>query len=109
MKKHKQLTFEEWVKIENRKRFFFSILYAPYNFYRYTKPYPVEYEEIPDYGDVFSFEEFQDCCFEYSFIDSDGCGYYATKDKMTNILANPSDIMIGYIREEFSHVVWFNK
>jgi hypothetical protein len=68
-----------------------------------------EYENIPDYGDHMSFSSFKEACIDGMFIDYDGCGNYATKDKMTNIGISPSDIKEGVYRKEFTHVIWFNK
>jgi len=68
-----------------------------------------KYEKIPDYGDVMALEDFVECCEDGGFIDYDGHGYYATEDKMTDILINPSDITEGDYRKEFPQIVWFNK
>ena len=68
-----------------------------------------EYEPIPDYGDHMTFNEFVGMCKSGGFIDDDGEGCYATKDKMTNISVYPSDIRSGNYRTDFTHVVWFNK
>ena len=66
-------------------------------------------KDIPDYGDFMTLEEFAECCMYKGFIDSDGFGYYATKDKMTDITINPSDITTGEYKKDFPNVVWFNK
>lgn len=67
------------------------------------------YEDIPNYGDHMTMKEFISACKNNFFSDSDGSGYYATKDKMTDIHVYPSDITSGNYRKDFSHVVWFNK
>lgn len=43
------------------------------------------------------------------FVDSDGCGYYATKDQVSDIEINPSDICAGVYRKDFDYVCWYNK
>ncbi len=70
----------------------------------------VEYDElIPDYEDIMTLEEFELAVACHALIDYDGCGYYSTGNRMTNILAKPSDIAAGIVCREFSHVIWFNK
>lgn len=66
-------------------------------------------EDIPDYGDHMTIEDFIECAKSGGFIDYDGSGNYATKDKMTDIEIYPSDITAGVYRKDFTHVVWFNK
>jgi hypothetical protein len=43
------------------------------------------------------------------FIDSDGFGHYATKDKESDISAVPSEICAGFVRNDFKYVIWYNK
>jgi len=68
-----------------------------------------ELEDIPSYGDHMRFEDFKECCDSGGFIDYDGSGNYATKDKMSSIGIWASDITEGVHRTDFTHVVWFNK
>ena len=76
--------------------------------YRKIKSY--ELEDIPNYGHHMTLTEFiDDCKIGPMFTDDDGTGYYATKDKMSNIYIEPSDITSGIYRNDFTHVVWFNK
>ena len=42
-------------------------------------------------------------------MDSDGFGYYATDKEVSNIEASPSAFVKGIIREDFTHVCWYNK
>ena len=72
---------------------------------------PIKYEDIPEYGDLMTLEHFKDCCDAGGFIDYDGSGNYALKDKMSNKSVSPSDIKKGRYRdkEEFTHIVWFNR
>lgn len=66
-------------------------------------------EDLPSYGHHMSLEEFIECCLDEGFIDNDGSGVYATKDKASDIEICPSDIIAGVYRKDFTHVVWFNK
>lgn len=68
-----------------------------------------QFEEIPNYGDVFSMEDFVTNCLSGGFIDYDGSGNYARDGKMSNISVSPSDITSGRYRKDFDSVVWFNK
>ena len=43
------------------------------------------------------------------FSDYDGSGYYATETEISNIDCVPSEICNGYIRGDFTHVMWYNK
>jgi hypothetical protein len=66
-------------------------------------------EPLPDYGDHMTLQEFIDACKSGCFIDYDGHGYYATATEMSDVLAQPSAIVHGQIRTDFTHVMWFNK
>lgn len=68
-----------------------------------------EFEEIPNYGDVMTLDEFIDCCNSGGFIDYDGSGNYVTEDHMTNISIFASDVENDSIRKDFYKIVWFNK
>ena len=60
------------------------------------------------FGLLMPIEEFKEMagCF---FSDYDGSGYYATDKQISNIPCVPSEICEGYIRSDFSHVMWYNK
>lgn len=64
---------------------------------------------ISEFGDHMSFKKFKNCCEGGGFIDYDGSGNYATKDKESNITIMPSDFKNGNVRDDFTHVVWYNK
>ncbi len=77
---------------------------------------------LPDYGDLFTFEEFVKHCDDGGFIDYDGTGRFATAEGETSIRVRPSDITIkpsdlfesgepGRFRFQatFSHVMWYNR
>ena len=67
------------------------------------------YGDLPDYGKHMIMDKFVKGCEYHTFTDDDGSGYYATKDKITNIEIYPSDVVSGNYREDFDYVVWFNK
>lgn len=82
----------------------------PYKFIKQIESKrPIEFEELPDYGDHFTINEFIDYIKNGVFTDYDGTGYYAKEDKMTRIEATPSLILNGNIDGRWSHVIWFNK
>lgn len=61
-------------------------------------------------GDLMTLSEFVNSCkIGPLFCDSDGFGYYATKDQESNIEIYPSDIISGKYRKDFTHVMWYNK
>lgn len=68
-----------------------------------------EFEEIPEYGDVMSLEDFIDNVKAGGFIDYDGNGNYARDGKMSDIVIHPSDVRHGSIRDDFDTIVWFNR
>jgi len=76
----------------------------------------------PDFGDLFTFEQFVKDCDGGCLIDYDGTGRFATADGETDINVKPSDVTIkpselyesgvsGRFRFQttFSHVMWYNK
>jgi hypothetical protein len=67
--------------------------------------------DLPDYGDHMTLEDFNDCVKCGGFIDYDGTGYYATKDKMNRaFVASPGAIMSGKKPPKWAtHVMWFNR
>lgn len=69
-----------------------------------------DWEEIPDYGDVMTVEEFGEHVRGGMFIDYDGWGNYIKDGKMSRKhLAHPSDFLQDGAPEGFTHVCWFNK
>lgn len=71
----------------------------------YTFPYD---EEIPDYGTVFTVEEFTAAVDDGGFINYDGQGYPCKDGKMMGRYRMlPSQI--GRMPEDATHFVWFNK
>jgi hypothetical protein len=66
-------------------------------------------EPHPDYGDLFTMEEWKGCVMSGLFIDYDGFGNYATETEMSDIVVKPSDLAKGEVDESWSHVMWFNR
>jgi len=71
---------------------------------------PEYFEPIVKYNDdVYTLKEFIEMCKSGGFVDSDGFGVYAFEDKKSDIKIYPSDIRGGKIRNDFTHIVWYNK
>jgi len=64
-------------------------------------------------GDIFTIEEFRECCKSKLFIDSDGVGYYGTIEEgiflETKEKAIPSHILDGVVKSNKTHIIWYNK
>ena len=58
-------------------------------------------------GDTFTLSEFKSMALSKQLVDDDG--YYATESAKSDVKVLPSDVLEGLIREDFSHVIWFNK
>ena len=58
---------------------------------------------------LMTINEFKSNCRYGAFMDTDGSGYYATDKEVSNIEASPSAFVKGIIREDFTHVCWYNK
>ena len=58
---------------------------------------------------LMTINEFKSNCRYGTFMDSDGVGYYATDKEVSNIEASPSAFVKGIIREDFTHICWYNK
>lgn len=70
---------------------------------------PITFEQIPDYGDKMTIQDFKEAVILGALVDSDGCGRYASENEMTDLVVQPSDYFKNTIDERFSHVIWFNK
>lgn len=57
---------------------------------------------------LMTINEFKSYCKCGGIMDSDGFGYYATDKEVSNIEASPSTFAKGIIREDFTHVCWYN-
>lgn len=60
-------------------------------------------------GDLYTIEEFKNAVRHKLFVDSDGVGYYATETSKSDVEVYPSDFKENLIREDFSHIIWFNR
>jgi hypothetical protein len=65
--------------------------------------------KLDDYGDLMTMEHFKGNVECGGFIDYDGYGYYSDGKKKSNITVYPSDIVSGQYRDDFTHVVWYNR
>ena len=61
------------------------------------------------YGDQFTLEEFKNEVENGLFIDDDGYGYYATETTKSDIYVYPSDFTENIYRDDFTHIIWFNR
>lgn len=66
-------------------------------------------ENIPDYGDLMTLQEFIKSCHSGLFTDYDGFGNYSDGKMMSEKEVSPSDITFGIIDRKWSHIVWFNR
>lgn len=60
-------------------------------------------------GNVYTIEQFIKMSESGSFMDYDGHGYYATHNAKSDILIYPSDILEHIYRDDFTHIIWFNR
>ena len=60
-------------------------------------------------GDTYTIDDFKDMVRGKVFVDDDGFGFYATESAKSDVMILPSDVMENLIREDFSHVIWFNR
>lgn len=82
-----------------------------------------EFDAIPDYGDVYTYEKFIDMVEEYSIIDYDGTGRLVLNDKVVKHTATwlhhrsvffadrffvPFDILYSIFGDDIKFI-WFNK
>ena len=60
---------------------------------------------------LMTLSKFKDLCDKkcYCITDSDGYGYYVKDDKVYELYASPRMIRNGFVRNEFTHVCWYNK
>ena len=101
----KHLPFDEYEKVAK------DILEKLYFIDKYMK---LRSNPVVEYGktwkgETMTIEEFKERCRSGYFIDDDGHGYYATAEGKSNIQISPSDVMEDLCRDDFTHVIWFNK
>lgn len=96
------LEFREKVKPVKEKLYFISK-------YKRLKQTPtIEYGKEWK-GDLFTLEEFKNEVEGGLFIDDDGYGYYATETTKSDIYVYPSDFTENIYRDDFTHIIWFNR
>ena len=86
----------------------------------------IKLEELPDYGDIMTIKDWIHIVDSGGFIDYDGHGNLAMKDKMSELQVKPSFVKNGKITKvivgfdwltqleyeeewNFTHIVWFNR
>jgi predicted ribosome quality control (RQC) complex YloA/Tae2 family protein len=97
-------SFEEMDNIAKEDRKKLRLIYAEISLLKQPK-----YQEIPNYGDHMTMENFIKNVNSGGFIDYDGSGNYATATQMTDITIQPSYVKSGKMRKDFTHIVWFNR
>lgn len=65
-------------------------------------------EEIPDYGDIMTIEEWNDCVEQGFFTNDDGSGYFCKDGKMDRTIEVFSP-QAAKMEIDATHVCWFNK
>ena len=64
---------------------------------------------LPDYGNHMLLKDWLECVKSGAFIDYDGHGNLATKDKISGIGISPSDAENYKFPKWATHIMWFNK
>lgn len=62
-----------------------------------------------DEGLHITLKDFVSQCKQYSFVDSDGHGVYASPCRRFKKSIKPSECVAGTFDKRFTHVLWFNK
>lgn len=60
-------------------------------------------------GELFTIEHFKECCEVGVIFENDGEGYYVKESQEYDIPARPLFFSQGFIRPDFTHVIWYNK
>ena len=77
--------------------------------YKRLKQVPtVEYGKTWN-GDLMTMEKFKSLCTAGGFIDEDGFGRYGTETALSDIMIIPSDVTENLVRNDFTHIIWFNR
>ncbi len=67
------------------------------------------FEDLPDFGDHMTLEEFKSVAERGMFTDYDGFGELATSTQCSDVVIKPSDVGSMPIPEWATHVMWFNR
>lgn len=94
--------FQKRAQIEKEGLYFISK-------YKRLKQDPVVDFSTKHEGDVFTMDEFKSMAKSHMLMDSDGSGFYGTESGMSDVEIIPSDVLEGIIRDDFTHVIWFNR
>ena len=62
-------------------------------------------DEIPNYADLLTIDEFMEMVEDGSIIEDDGGGYFSNGDRMNRSL----DAFESDVPDDATHVAWFNK
>lgn len=60
-------------------------------------------------GDLYTLDEFEKMSRSKMLVDEDGIGFYATETSKSDVEILPSDVLEGLLRDDFTHIIWFNK
>ena len=60
-------------------------------------------------GETMTLEKFKNEARAKLITDDDGYGFYATESAKSDVEILPSDVLENILRDDFSHVIWFNK
>lgn len=101
----KGLSFEEFQKMAKDEA---EGLYLISKYKRLKQDPIVEYGKEWK-GDLYTIEEFKKMVHSGILTDYDGSGLYATETSTSDVEVIPSDVTEGLIRDDFSHIMWFNK
>lgn len=68
------------------------------------------FSPIPSYGDLMTWEEWEDSVRSGCFIDYDGFGRYSDGEyELRGRDLKPSHLKTGKILHGFTHVIWYNR
>lgn len=74
------------------------------------KEIEAKWKPVKEDDDHITMEEYIEWIETGCVVDYDGFGYYATDVRVSDLVTRPSDLENGTLRkDEFSHVVWFNR
>jgi hypothetical protein len=94
--------FKEKVKTIKEQLYFID------KYIRLKQTPTVEYGREWD-GDIYTIEKFITMVKDGHLIDDDGYGYYSTEGGKSDIYTYPSDFVEELYRDDFTHIIWFNR
>lgn len=69
----------------------------------------VTFGGIPNYGNVYTMDQFKSMVEAGRFIDRDGHGNLASEDECSNVQIRPFEVYHRAIPDWATHVVWYNR